>query len=121
MKKKNVSIILFPAILMSLLTVVSFSNMDIYNATGFDFKGFFIISLLLLFPLLFLIQGILCAINNANIVIIVFEYGISILSYIILMKIYLNDSAFIYILIYSALWIAGYIITYIVSKIKSYN
>ncbi|MBN1038875.1 hypothetical protein DVW12_09180 [Clostridium botulinum] len=118
-KKKNIIIIFFPAILMSLLTVISFSNMDVYNTTGIDFKGLFILSLLLLFPLLFLIQGILCAVNNTNIVNLIFSFGVSILDYIILMKIYLNDSAFEYVLIYSVLWIVGYTITYIVRKIKS--
>ena len=104
---------------MSLLTIVSFSNMDIYNTVGIDFKGIFIISLFLLFPLLFLIQGSLCAVNNTNMINIVFSFGMSILNYILLMQIYLNDSAFVYILIYSALWILGYTITYIVKKIKS--
>ncbi|MDR5586357.1 MULTISPECIES: hypothetical protein [Clostridium] len=104
---------------MSLLTVISFTNMDVYNTKGIDFKGLFIISLLLLFPLLFLIQGILCAVNNTNIVNLIFSFGVSILDYIILMKIYLNDSAFEYVLIYSVLWIIGYTITYIVKKIKS--
>ncbi|NFG63394.1 hypothetical protein FDG75_06000 [Clostridium botulinum] len=118
-KKKNIIIIFFPAILMSLLTVISFTNMDVYNTKGIDFKGLFIISLLLLFPLLFLIQGILCAVNNTNIVNLIFSFGVSILDYIILMKIYLNDSAFEYVLIYSVLWIIGYTITYIVKKIKS--
>ncbi|WP_017825061.1 MULTISPECIES: hypothetical protein [Clostridium] len=118
-KKKNIIIIFFPAILMSLLTVISFSNMNVYNTTGIDFKGLFILSLLLLFPLLFLIQGILCAVNNTNIVHIIFSFGASILDYIILMKIYLNDSAFEYVLIYSVLWIVGYTIIYIVKKIKS--
>ncbi|MBN1068191.1 hypothetical protein DVW02_09400 [Clostridium botulinum] len=118
-EKKNIIIIFFPAILISLLTVISFSNMDVYNTTGIDFKGLFILSLLLLFPLLFLIQGILCAVNNTNIVNLIFSFGVSILDYIILMKIYLNDSAFEYVLIYSVLWIVGYTITYIVRKIKS--
>ncbi|NFR44711.1 hypothetical protein FDF45_14095 [Clostridium botulinum] len=45
-----------------------------------------------------------------------FSFGVSILDYIILMKIYLNDSAFEYVLIYSVLWIVGYTIIYIVKK-----
>lgn len=118
MKGRNIIIVFFPTILMTLLTVISFSNMSIYNSTAMDFKGIFIISLLLIFPVLFLIQGILCNINNFNMSNILLSFGISMLDYIILMKIYLNDSSYLYILIYPVLWMMGYAVTYFIRKIK---
>ncbi len=48
MKKRSVVTILFPALLMTIITIVSFSNM--LNFDGIDFKGIFIVSLILLFP-----------------------------------------------------------------------
>ena len=113
-KNRNVVTILFPSLFMTIITIVSFSNM--LNFNGIDFKGIFIVSLILLFPLLFLIQGIMSAINNTNVLL---SMGISILTFIILMMVYLNESAFIYILIYLVFGIIGYIITDIIVKIKS--
>jgi len=113
-KKKNIVTILFPALFMTIITIVSFSNM--LNFNGIDFKGIFIVSLIILFPLLFLIQGIISAVNNTNVLL---SLGTSMLNFIILMMVYLNESAFIYILIYLVFGIIGYIITDIIVKIKS--
>jgi hypothetical protein len=114
MKKKNVVTVLFPLLFMTVITVISFSNMLDFN--GIDFKGIFILSLILLFPFLFLLQGIICAINNTNIFL---SLGVSILNFIILLIIYLNDSAVIYIFIYLTFGAIGYLITKSIAKIKS--
>lgn len=116
MKKKSVVTVLFPALFMTIITIVSFANMLDFN--GIDFKGIFILSLILLFPLLFLLQGIICVINNTNIFL---SLGVSILNFIILMMVYLNDSAFIYVLIYLAFGAIGYLITKFIVKFKSYK
>lgn len=113
-KKRSVVTILFPALFMTIITIVSFSN--IFNFNGIDSKGIFIVSLIALFPLLFFIQGIISAVNNTNVLL---SLGVSILNFIILMIVYLNNSAFIYILIYLAFGVIGYIITHIIEKIKS--
>jgi hypothetical protein len=113
-KKRSIVTILFPALFMTIITIVSFSNM--LNFNGIDFKGIFIVSLIALFPLLFLIQGILSALNNINVLL---SMGISVLSFILLMIVYLNESAFIYILTYLVFGVLGYMITYIIMKIKS--
>ena len=99
---------------MILITIVSFTNM--LNFNGIDFKGLFIVSLILLFPLLFLLQGIVCALSNNNVFL---TLGVSILVFIILMMIYLNSSAFIYILIYLIFGIIGYLTTIFILKVKS--
>ncbi len=114
MKMKSAITILFPALFMTIITMILFSNM--FSFSEINIKEISIVSLILLFPLLFLIQGILSAVNNIN---ILFTLGVSILNFIILMIVYLNDSAFIYILIYLAFGIVGYIITNIIVKVKS--
>ena len=113
MKKKNVVTVLFPLLFMTIITIISFSNM--LDFKGIDFKGIFILSLILLFPLLFLLQGIICAINNTNVFL---SLGVSILNFIILLMVYLNESAAIYILIGLTLGAVGYLITKLIVKIK---
>ena len=114
MKKSNIITIIFPTLFMTIITISSFQNM--LNFNGLDFKGLFIVSLILLFPILFLIQGIICAINNTNIFL---SFGVSILDFIILMFVYMNDSAFGYNLIYLVIGIIGYLITKFILKGKS--
>lgn len=111
MEKRKIITITFPTLFMTIITIVSFQNM--LNFNGIDFKGIFIISLILLFPILFLIQGILCAINNTNIFL---SLGVSILDFIILMFVYMNESAFIYNLIYLIVGIIAYFITKSIKK-----
>lgn len=114
MKKNNIITITFPTLFMTIITIVSFQNM--LNFNDIDFKGLFIISYIILFPILFLIQGIMCAINKTNIFL---ALGISVLDLLILMLVYMNDSAFGYNLIYLILGITGYLITKIITKYKS--
>ncbi|MGO5064952.1 hypothetical protein FDF31_13290 [Clostridium sporogenes] len=111
MKKRKIITITFPALIMTIITIISFKNM--LNFNGIDFKGIFIISLILLFPILFVIQGIICAINHTNIFL---SFGVSILDFIILMFVYMNESAFIYNLIYLACGIIAYLITKSIKK-----
>lgn len=112
-KKRNVLTIIFPSLFMTIITIISFSNMLNFNVI--EFKGIFILSLILLFPLSFLLQGIISAVNNTNVLL---ALGISTLDFIILMMVYLNDSASIYILIYLVFGLIGYIITKSIIKIK---
>ncbi|WP_434293672.1 hypothetical protein [Clostridium botulinum] len=114
MKKRKIVTLIFPAFFMTIITIVSFQNMLDFN--GIDFKSIFIISLIFLFPILFLIQGILCAINNTNIFL---SIGVSILDFIILMFVYMNESAFIYNLIYLIVGIIAYLVTKSIKKALS--
>ncbi|WP_434302928.1 hypothetical protein [Clostridium botulinum] len=114
MEKRRIITITFPALLMTIITIISFQNM--LNFNGIDFKGIFIISLILLFPILFIIQGILCAISHTNVFL---SLGVSILDFIILMFVYMNESAFIYNLIYLTCGIIAYLITKSIKKALS--
>ncbi|WP_243151312.1 hypothetical protein [Clostridium butyricum] len=72
-----------------------------------------------MFPLLFLIQGMVCAINKTGIINIVLSLIVSVSAYVILMYVYLNYSAGAYIIFYSAMWAAGYASVLIVKKIRA--
>lgn len=115
MKIKNILTLLFPTFIMVMILVVSFSKMDNYNYSGIDYDGIVILSLLFLFPLLFLLQGIFSAISSTNVHL---SLGVSIKCFIILMMVYLNDSAALYILIYLAIGVLGYTSTKFILKFK---
>ena len=112
MKGKNIITVLFPTFFMFIVTSICFANMDTPNAV--DFKGLIILSLVLLFPLIFLIQGIVSSLNNTNILL---SLGASILGFILLMIIYLNTSAFIYTVLYLVFGTIGYLLTYFIKKL----
>lgn len=117
MRKRCIITVLFPAFFMTIIVIVSFSNMSNFN--GIDYKGIFILSIILLFPLLFFLQGIICPISNTNVFL---SLGVSILNFIILMMVYLNDSALIYIFIYIACGAIGYLISNsIVKRLSKYK
>ncbi|NRT36546.1 hypothetical protein BJV38_000866 [Clostridium beijerinckii] len=111
MKTRTVITILFPTIFMVIMGKISFFYMSGFN--GIEFKGIFILSLILLFPALFLIQGIICAKYNINVLL---SLGVSILGFRILMIVYLNDSALIYLLGYVTFEVTGYLIAKIYDK-----
>lgn len=112
MKKSNMITILFPTFFMTILMILfSFSN----ETKGVDFKGLLIISLIFIFPLLFLLQGIKSSINNTN---IIMSIGVSIFTFIVFMIIYLNSSAIMYIFIYLVFGAIGYILTNYIMKNK---
>lgn len=99
---------------MTIIVIVSFTN--IFNFKGIDFEGIFILSIIFLFPLLFFIQGLIAPITNTNIIL---SLGVSTLNFIVLMMIYLNDSALIYIWVYLTSGIIGYIISKCIMKKSS--
>jgi hypothetical protein len=104
MKKKNLLIKLttyLPAIIMIILAFLSFSN--ILDETFR--KGLIINSLILYYPSLFFLQGIVTAFINANVYV---NVGLSLLVYIFILLVWLNSSALIYIVIYLISFFLGY-------------
>lgn len=69
MKKKTIAITLFPAIYTLIIIFLTILSSTSLNATGtLDFvKGIMVISLVVLFPLLILIQATVSALNRINI------------------------------------------------------
>lgn len=92
---------LVPSILMISLAVISFT--DILNIM--DAKGIFIIGLLLLFPLLFLGQGIACGRGKGNFVLSLLA---STVTFVLIILIFLNSTALFYIILYLVVGLFGY-------------
>lgn len=110
MKKHNLFTILFPSVIMLLMAMILFTDIN-----SIDLKGLFIISIVALFPLLFLIQGITCVLSNTNFII---SLLISIATYKLIMIIFMNDLVYEYILYYVVSFAIGYLISKFIRKIN---
>lgn len=113
MKTKKIITVLFPIFLIAIITLLSSSN--ILKFSQIDLKGLYIISIVLLFPILFLLQGIISIINNTNIFL---SITVSIIGFIALTIKELNNDIFIYILFYLFAEVLGYLITKFIVKYK---
>lgn len=103
---RKVIIFIFPSVVMFIVTRVSFTNMN--NFEFVDFKGVYMISLILVFPTLFLYQGVLCAKKKCNLML---SLVISSVTYLMIMNIYLNGSASFYLLTYILAGVFGHLFT----------
>ena len=110
MKRNNLITILFPSSIMILISIISF--MDISHM---DLKGLFIVSIVVLFPLAILIQGIFVALNKTNIILALL---ISILTFIGVMFILMKTFEIIYIEYYTISFAIGYLISKNLMKLK---
>lgn len=116
MKKKTVIIAGFPAMTMMVITLLSFLGSS---------KGLMAVSLVVLFPLLVLIQGLVSAINRINIGL---PLGVSILATIgLMMVLHMGDfrglmsTTCYYCVVYFMAGMIGYVIGKVVDKVKSYK
>lgn len=102
-----------PSILMWGILLITYSNT--FNIRELDLKGLFIVNLILVFPLLFLIQGILTVILRNNPFV---DYLVSTMVYLIAAGRYLNSSAYGYAIYFGVFYLVGYGITKVVIKRK---
>ncbi|KPI52777.1 membrane protein [Clostridioides difficile] len=116
MKKSSIFSIIFPTIIMVLI-FLTFAT-DIFNIPDIQSKGIFVIGLVLIFPISFFIQGIVCALNKISWIL---SLIVSLSTYIVLMYIFLNDSAYIYVLLYAAFYMIGHITAKLYYKIKTFK
>lgn len=125
MKNKRIAIALFPAIYTIFIVFLTILSSTSLNANGvLDFvKGLMVISLVVLFPLLILIQAIVSALNRINIFV---SLGVSILAtmlYIIVLHAYdtrnLFSTMYHYSKIYLMFGLVGYVIGKLIYKFKS--
>lgn len=112
MKTKGILTVLFPTFFMTIITITA----SVPNNINLDFKSILVLSLLLIFPLLFLLQGIICALGNNNVFL---SLGASILDFYILSTIYFKGSAFFYVPIYLILGTIGYLTAKFIFKFKT--
>lgn len=113
MQKKQIISIWFPGVFMSIITIYTLSGL--FKVDSVEAKGVFLFSLIIVFPVLFLLQGIICAITASGVVL---NIGVSIGTYVALMLIYLNSSAIAYVFIYGIAWVIGYLLTKWIISIK---
>lgn len=100
-KKKSLKLLVLflPAIIIFSLTIISVFNIFI------DGKGLMIISLLFIFPIVFIFQGALTRYYKYNLIISILISTVAILAIIF---IFLNSSALVYFFLYFILWFLAY-------------
>lgn len=98
MERKPIYITLFPTACMTALTLTAFVFPD-FALLGIDLTGLFEIALMVLFPLLFALQGVLCALFRVRLVPAV---AVSLLDFAVLGVLLLSDAAMRMMPLYAA-------------------
>lgn len=98
-----ISHITIPVLLIFVLAYMAFTSSNDLIGMGLIFN-----SLMIFYPLLFLVQGSICALLRANIFL---SLSISTIAFIIVLFIWLNSSALFYVFVYLALGFISYAIT----------
>ncbi len=111
MGKKNISIALFPTILVILICFIQRNSIFILNSM--DLKGLSIISVVLVFPIVFLVQGVLAMVNNTHKIL---ALGVSLISYLIYLFFIMKESTLIYIAFYIVWYVIGILIGSVIKK-----
>ncbi len=109
---------LIPSSMMLLISMLSFTNPfdKVFGFTEVDMKGLFILGLVLIFPILFAIEGIVSAIKN---IVWIIPLSISLMVFFVIKLVALNDSANIYLMYYFIAYMLGYCISKLVLKLKN--
>lgn len=123
MIKKRLITIVFPSVMMIFITL--FTNCHLDKLIRLDYKGIFVISIVALFPLLILVQGILSAINRTNIFL---SLGLSLLTTVLIGIILYSsgteneyETIIHYVIRYLKYGVSGYVISYSLIKISSFK
>ena len=121
MTKKNMITISFPSIVMIFITL--FTNFNLDKFIILDYKGIFVVSIVVLFPLLLLVQGVISALNRTNILL---SLAVSLITTIIVGLVLCSNGTVIqykiisyYSIRYLKYGIVGYLISYIIIQIRS--
>ena len=121
MTKKNIITISFPSIVMIFITL--FTNFNLDKFIILDYKGIFVVSIVVLFPLLLLVQGVISALNRTNILL---SLAVSLITTIIVGLVLCSNGTVIqykiisyYSIRYLKYGIVGYLISYIIIQIRS--
>ncbi|MFS0781899.1 hypothetical protein [Bacillus sp. 1P06AnD] len=109
---KNSFILIMPAIVMIVLTLLSDYMITHGNSS---WEGFYNFSLLVIFPLAFAVQGILTCITKTG---FLMGTGLSLIVYAILSLIFLGPGALLYLAFYVIASIFGYMMFFLMGKLK---
>ncbi|EGT3615750.1 hypothetical protein FHH43_05790 [Clostridium perfringens] len=113
LNKRDGVVIFFPALIMFLLS--AFLSLDLNNLGTLDLKGLLIGSLIVIFPILFFLQGIIVCKNHMKIIL---PYIVSAVSFIVVALIFFNSSAIGYIAFYTICEAIGYFPNKLIKLIK---
>lgn len=94
--------IIFPAFTMLTLSVLAMFGL---LGEGDVNKSFFILGLVIIFPLTFLVQGISCATNHINPLLALL---VSYIAFTVVIFYFFNSSAWGYSIFYLIFWLAGF-------------
>lgn len=109
MRKALIAVhIVVPVLIIFILAYVAFTASD-----DLFTKGLVLNSLMIYYPILFLLQGSACSLLKTNIFI---SLGFSIATFIIVLLIWLNSSAMFYIFAYYIIGFIGYRVTQFFKK-----
>lgn len=103
---------LLPSAIMLIIALISFAEL----LDSLDAMGLFIIGLLLIYPLLFLGQGVACAFGKGNIFL---SITVSSITFVIIVFVFLNSSALMYIVLYLIIAFFAYGITLFSQRIQN--
>lgn len=106
--KYSVICMVLPAILMFVIGYLTLTDF-----LGAQDHGYFILALIIIFPMIFLIQGIFSAILKENLWV---SLGISTVAYVVIMFLWMNSSAVGYIIFYLLSGFLGYGAVRLVTK-----
>ncbi len=104
--KERFFITFIPSSLIVVLTLFPF----LLNIGGIGLMTF---SLLLFFPVIFIVQGVYCRIREINLILPIF---ISLVAFLLMLVIFLNSSALAYMPAYVILGLIGYYLAKILDK-----
>lgn len=111
MKKINIFTIFMPSLIIFIILLMLFTN--IFGLHDMDIKGLHILCLVLIFPIVFLVQGVISKLTNTNIIL---SLLVSIVAYIVFVFVFLNSSAIGYIIFYSIVYIIGCLVSKFILK-----
>lgn len=111
MEKRKVFVslhIVLPTLFMMILAVVAFAGID-----DLFTHELALTSLVIYYPLLFILQGMACSWLRAN---MIFSLGTSILGYVLVLFFWFNFSALVYLIVYIIVWFVAYGVTRLIVR-----
>ncbi|MGX4600191.1 hypothetical protein [Faecalimicrobium sp. JNUCC 81] len=105
--KKNVFGNFIPMITMLVIVILGFV---------LGFKGLFIVGIVGIIPISFFIEGVMCSRKNIGWII---PLLVSLIAFFIVIIVFMNDSANVYLKYYAIAYILGYVLEKLISVLKN--
>lgn len=105
--KKNVFGNFIPMITILVIVILGFV---------LGFKGLFIVGIVGIIPISFFIEGVMCSRKNIGWII---PLIVSLIAFFIVIIVFMNDSAYVYLKYYAIAYILGYVLEKLISVLKN--